>query len=444
MPNSPFAALVALGCRTATCAVGFGRLLPLLAAQHPVVPVPPPPANYVAHEWGTFTSMVGADGLGLEGLHHEEEALPKFVHDLLRVDAWARTVGEKLPASHVTQKMETPVVYFYADAPLAVRAEVWFHQGLMTQFYPLPTKVYPELALARQQRLDLAKVDGSHLVWDVDVLPRSGPAPAGIPTVAADDPWDFARRTDAAYVRTKPAPGSPARAEAEHYLFYRGLGRWQPDLHLDPAAAGGATLHNRLPQAIPFALALELGPAGGRSTAATSLPADGRATFDLAAAPWEPDRARFAARVGRVVRQALLDAGLFPDEAQAMVATWSRSWFQKDGARVVYLLPREQIDAVLPLELQPRPQTLVRVMVGRLEFITPAAQARVEQALAQRSSADPTVAHAAATVLAELERFLEPHLRHVERNGVHADARAAARQLLQATAPPAAAPGSTK
>ena len=37
------------------------------------------------HEWGTFTSMQGADGVGLEGLQHEEERLPDFVYSRTEV-----------------------------------------------------------------------------------------------------------------------------------------------------------------------------------------------------------------------------------------------------------------------------------------------------------------------------------------------------------------------
>lgn len=32
------------------------------------------------HEWGTFTSVQSPDGKDMEGLHHEEEPLPSFVH----------------------------------------------------------------------------------------------------------------------------------------------------------------------------------------------------------------------------------------------------------------------------------------------------------------------------------------------------------------------------
>ena len=47
----------------------------------------------------------------------DQRTLPKFVHDLLEIDAFAAS-DAKLPASRVTQKMETPVIYFYSDEPL--------------------------------------------------------------------------------------------------------------------------------------------------------------------------------------------------------------------------------------------------------------------------------------------------------------------------------------
>src|SRR5882672_11375392 len=92
--------------RTAFVTLLLAACPPVLAAQDPAAK-PPAPANYEVHEWGTFTSMVGINGIALEGLHHEEEALPGFVHDLLKIDEFERGDG-KVPASRVTQKMETP------------------------------------------------------------------------------------------------------------------------------------------------------------------------------------------------------------------------------------------------------------------------------------------------------------------------------------------------
>jgi hypothetical protein len=67
---------------TARAVVPFAAVL--LAAGLPVAhatgqqPDATAPANYVVHEWGTFTSMAGGDGAVLEGLPRQqiERALP--------------------------------------------------------------------------------------------------------------------------------------------------------------------------------------------------------------------------------------------------------------------------------------------------------------------------------------------------------------------------------
>ena len=76
--------------------------------------------GFVVHEWGTFTSMQGTDGVTLEGLQHEEEGLPSFVYSRSKVrDCPLRDKGYKgleVPVTNVTRKMETPVTYFYSDS----------------------------------------------------------------------------------------------------------------------------------------------------------------------------------------------------------------------------------------------------------------------------------------------------------------------------------------
>jgi len=406
-------------------------ICPTLGAQQAQKPEPPP-ANYVVHEWGTFTSMAGTDGLVLDGLHKEEEALPRFVHDLMKIDSFAET-DCKMPASRVTQKMETPVIYFYSDEPMRAQVRVLFAKGLMTQFYPLPTTVYPELAEVRKQRIDMSKVEGSQLEWDVDLVPRQQGAPAEIPAVASTEPWAFARQTGSCFVRTRPEAGSPAHAEAEHYIFYRGLGRWQAKVTVHAGRDGRATFGNEMEQAIPFCAMLELGERGGRFAIGKPLATGASEAFDLATSPWIADREHLSRQIGAAVMQGLVQQGLYLDEARAMVATWSRSWFQKDGARAIYVLPRQQVDAVLPMHLEPRPKELVRVLVGRLEFITPEAQERVERALRERATGDAAGARRAEDVFAGLDRFLEPHLRNIERNGSDPSLRRAAAQLLATT-----------
>ena len=66
-----------------------------------------------------------------------------------------------------------------------------------------------------------------------------------------------------------------------------------------------------------------------------------------------------------------------------MIQTWADSWFDEDGTRVLYLVPRAFTDSVLPLTLQPAPAQLARVFVGRAELI-PAELERRAESLAER------------------------------------------------------------
>ena len=401
----------------ATCSLLSVACAAGLAAQDP----PPPPANYTVHEWGTFTSMVGRDGIALEGLQHEEEALPPFVHDLLQLRETSRD-RSKMPASHVTQKMETPVIYFHSDEPLRVHVRVGFEQGLMSQFYPLPSTVSPVLDEARQGLIDLRTIDSSALTWDIDLIPQGRPLPREIPKCDAAASWQIAREVSAACVRTVDVDGDGSAAEAEHYLFYRGLGRWTPPLQLRCAADGDLRLTNGMVGEVPFVAALELGAAGGRFVLGRSLAKDAEQTLALGKVPFRQDRELVARELAAHVLRALTGQGLEVDEARAMVATWSRSWFQTDGARVIYLLPRQQVDQMLPLVFEPQPKAVVRVLVGRLEYITAAAEARVEAALLRGDEA----------ALRHLDRFLEPHLRNLVEHGSSDRVRALARQRLAA------------
>ena len=54
-----------------------------------------------------------------------------------------------------------------------------------------------------------------------------------------------------------------------------------------------------------------------------------------------------------------------------MVETWRDSWFE-EGMRLLYLVPREFVDRVLPLDIAPRPREVARVFMGRAELLDPA------------------------------------------------------------------------
>ena len=58
----------------------------------------------------------------------------------------------------------------------------------------------------------------------------------------------------------------------------------------------------------------------------------------------------------------LVAAGLFQSEATAMVETWWDSYFAVDGLRVFWVVPVAKTDAILPLEVSPAPDKIVRVI----------------------------------------------------------------------------------
>ncbi|MBL4752995.1 MAG: hypothetical protein JKY52_05260 [Flavobacteriales bacterium] len=75
-------------------------------------------AHFIAHEWGTFTTLQRSNGDRLNGLFKDEETLPSFVRNI-DFKAWDASlwndkgyyVGTEL--RNVSVKMETPVIYFY-------------------------------------------------------------------------------------------------------------------------------------------------------------------------------------------------------------------------------------------------------------------------------------------------------------------------------------------
>src|SRR5688572_20905613 len=103
----------------------------LITASLPALAKAPAAANraradYIAHEWGTFTSVQGSDGVQLEWNPFVVEELPKFVYNAMKQAGRER--GVALPNAiflgkdgfRARQRMETPVVYFYSDKPQKV------------------------------------------------------------------------------------------------------------------------------------------------------------------------------------------------------------------------------------------------------------------------------------------------------------------------------------
>jgi len=374
-----------------------------------------PASGFSAHEWGTFTSVEGSDGISLEGLQHEEEGLPSFVYSRSKVRACPlRDRGYKgleVDVSHVTRKMETPVIYFHSKTPQRVRVRVCFQKGLLSQWFPVTDLLGPPEKSADSSPLDVSTIDKSFLEWEVDVL-SPGDGLDALPSVEKGSPWACQRSPASNLVRTVPRKSPRAGpVETERFLFYRGVGSFDLPLHARTEAGSRIHLANDGKEAIPSLFVLHVENGRGQFRFVDGIAAGAAADVERPLSADAPSVDDMIRELVPALVSKLVDRGLFRDEAEAMARTWERSYFRTDGLRVLYVVPDATTRAILPLAIDPPPTSLVRVLVGRLECIGPEKEAEVRGALLERLSKDPFERSMAENRLSSLGRFLEPHLR---------------------------------
>jgi hypothetical protein len=117
-----------------------------------------------------------------------------------------------------------------------------------------------------------------------------------------------------------------------------------------------------------------------------------------------------------------------------MVKTWSDTWFEDQGVRLLYVLPRAWTDQLLPIEITPEPRELVRVMVGRSELITPSREAEIRNCITHFKQTDESRRLEAVRRFQEmgLGRFATPAIRFATRNPQDSELRSSGYELLNA------------
>jgi hypothetical protein len=362
----------------------------------------------------------------------ETSRLPKFVYDW-KNPGLNRRQGAQMPmqkqALLTLQRMETPVIYFYADQEQTVDVSVDFPKGLITEWYPQTSQIGPSyvptppLLLKLDQFAHKAGVKASFTFasllknpatpqsrarWaNIEILPAKEGASLvhSLPLDRSGSHYFAARDTDANLLEA----GSSA-TEHERFIFYRGVGNFATPLHVTMNAQSDVTLSNTgtEPLADLFVLGLENGK--GKFVQIDRLGAREDRTLPVDAREYSEPTEKLSARLGQQMAEALVSEGLYRREATAMINTWKDSWFAEDGVRVLYLLPRAWTDRTLPLKLDPAPRELVRVMVGRAEVLTPTLEQNLSQNLLKAAQGDAEARAQAIAQFRKLGRFAEPAL----------------------------------
>ncbi len=344
-------------------------------------------AELEAHEWGTFTTLSDSNGNVLRWYtpQSDHSALPKFVR---------RNSALFKYNMFTTVRMETPVIYFYPDKPMDVEVSAAFHNGAITELYP--DAVPSATPTTFTNMADLGKLTR----WKGKLLPpNDSKGLSMIPAVSSDergahyaaarevpDAWIFHHRFDYKDQKTQKVITTD---QADKFIFYRGAGDFPIDFRISNTTDSNIEVANHGTSEIQLGVLLEV---RGDKARWSTLPAIQKAgekptiTSTRITGEWKPIR-EIEAELTKWFQKTLTSEGLTSDEAAAMVATWEGSWFREAGLRAFTIMPREEVDKVLPLNVSPTPEKLVRVFVHRHELI----RSEAEQELATLIS-DPHIA----------------------------------------------------
>jgi len=321
--------------------------------------------KFVAHEWGTFSTFSGSDGAYLKFCPNEND-LPGFVNSRHNF------VKGGLTDAYVS--LETPVLYFYSDRDRTVSVHVEFRDGVMTDWYPEASRRPTE-----NIRWDNLQITPGHL---------------NLPEEGGRGRYFHARDADSAFLRTAHNANSN-----EKFLFYRGVGEGRMPFTVRALGGGEFVVKNTAKDAIPglFLIRVQNGKVFFKQSGSLSP----QAVVGLK----ESTMASSAEKLGEAVEHLLIQQGLYEKEARAMVKTWSTDWFGDNGTRVLYLIPQTQTADVLPLSIEPKPDQLVRVLVGRHDILTPEREKEIDVLVKRIEGPSNAESQAANHTLDELGRY---------------------------------------
>ncbi|QDV81313.1 hypothetical protein [Planctomycetes bacterium TBK1r] len=349
--------------------------------------------NLIVHEWGTFTTFSGSDGVFLDfrPLAAEHSDLPAYVLDR----------GSFSPSRYFAKnrlrgrvRMETPVTYFYTDRIRTVNVRVDFPEGLLTEFYPPVQSMLP--AIDQENIFGKGELIGkSSLDWgQVDLIPIRQLVPnladsdkrqaiaddlvqRLLPHGVNEQHYAEARATDSAlvHVRGKTGMHQPDSGHFEKFLFYRGVGKFQLPIsaHYQDSSI---VLANDADLPIRSAILIDVDGDEIKASQLARIDSAQRLSFD-------PVRPVSEQALAEMVHESLVAEGLYEKEAASMVKTWQHSWFTENGTRILYMVPTPITDELLPLHVTPAPQETLRVLVGRMEMMSPQAEQQMIEVVAQ-------------------------------------------------------------
>src|ERR1043166_2918403 len=290
------------------------------------------PGKYAAHEWGTFTSVQGTDGVLLQWHPLESSVLPNFVYNwqhpgLNRQSGAALTLTKEVIMT--LQRMETPVIYFYTDEPRTVDVSVHFPHGKITEWYPQAAQIGPSYVPTPPAVTTLdsyahkagvkssftfaswtkdKNVKESRARWaSVELLPprETRDLARALPFDRSGSHYFAARDTAAALLRVASLTATNPAPEMEKFIFYRGVGNFTTPLKVTMNSGNTVTMENTGSEALATLFLLGLENEAGKFVEVDSLAPGQNRTVELNCSRKPRRLEKFLAALGDQVAHAL-------------------------------------------------------------------------------------------------------------------------------------------
>ena len=380
---------------------------------------PPPAKGLVVHEWGVWRVHNDVE-LANADMRAIWDGLPKFVY--------GQVSGRNLPRHWQNlEPVDRPVLFFHTPAALALEVRIDFPSGLPAVWWPGTTEpAVRDGRIVGRQRED---APFRHLQWNLNVK-QAPPTRRGRELVLEridDKHWVTTLRKVKADDVFAQVGESRFGCERERFLYYDGLlprGDWVT-LSFDKERI---RLSSKAKHPLFDVTMIDRRTTGKARVARLAKLDAGTNEKELEFK--EIDRAALAKEGPDTLLRQLEDAGLFKDEAGALVDLWRTELFESAGLTLFYRLPQEEFERLLPLTLKPRAEKLVRVGLVVHPYCEPDLAKRVEELVKQLNDDSYEKREAAQKRLAEMGRAAYSHLVRLRKTVEEAEVRARLDRLL--------------
>ena len=369
----------------------------------------------VVHEWGVFyihddAEVANADARG------EWDDLPKFMY--------GHIIGRDIPVNWGrTEIRKQPVVFFHTPQALAVKMRIDFADGMPGVWWP-GTRSPAALGTNRPKI-------GSHLEWQLhlkEAPPGRRPQHNGYREVGKGHWVEAMRAVKCDEVYAVFGDGS-LDVDREKFVYYDGIfpqGKWlKVGVEKDRVA-----LTSRVKFPVHDVTVIDR---RGDDKVKVGRIDKLDAGAEVKELKWtEVERDRFAAGAAETLVKQLVAAGLFKDEAEALLAARRRDLLETDGVTVFYRLPQAEYEKRMPMTLAPRAESLVRVGLVFHPHCEPDFAKRVAEQVRRLDDDSFDVRHAARKKLEAMGPSVRVHLKRLSDNGgLSAEVRRHVEELIQ-------------